>query len=227
MLPATLKRAVMPVVRSRGVASFILQLPDHASLLDVGCGNSAPLTAKGLRSDVYYVGLDVKDYNQTEQSKSVADEYHIAEPETFASVIENLGENRYDAVVSSHNIEHTIAPLDTLRAMCGALKQGGQLYMGFPSEKSAQLPSRAGTLNFHDDPTHVWLPQFDTVIRTLERSGVEIVYQSQHYRPLFSVLVGLVAEPYSAMKGRVAPFYGTWALYGFESVIWGRKDHVR
>jgi SAM-dependent methyltransferase len=223
LLPV-LKRRIMPLVRSRGTAAFILQLPQQASMLDVGCGNASPLTAKRLRPDIHYVGVDVRDYRQTDQSKSAADEYLITEPERFADTIANLGQDRYDAVLSSHNIEHTTAPFDVLAAMCRVLKRGGQIYLAFPSDKSPKLPSRGGTLNFYDDPTHIWLPEFDRIVSTLERHDIKIVYQTRRYRPLVCLLIGVASEPYSRAKRQVSPFYGTWALYGFESVIWGRKS---
>jgi hypothetical protein len=45
---------------------FILQLPRGAKVLDVGCGNNSAQSTKKLRPDIYYVGLDVGDYNQTD-----------------------------------------------------------------------------------------------------------------------------------------------------------------
>lgn len=222
-----IKRAILPVVRARGQTSFALQLPERARLLDVGCGLASPFRMKTLRPDLYYVGLDIQRTDQPESMKLVTDEYHQTSPEGFDAAIRELGERAFDAVISSHNIEHTQKPFAVVEAMCSALRPGGQLYFAFPSEKSPAFPHREGTLNFYDDKTHVWLPRFDELLAVLRRNGVHPVYQSQRYRPALYFLIGAVTEPYSAITRRVGPFAGTWALYGFESVIWGRRTQEK
>jgi len=39
--------------------------------------------------------------------------------------------------------------------------------------------------------------------------------------------MGLVYEPLSAIRKEVLRNGATWALYGFESVIWARRDLAR
>ena len=90
------------------------------------------------------------------------------------------------------------------------------MYLAFPSEKTARLPHRKGTLNFYDDKTHVWLPPFGEVVANLRQNGLDVIHHVREYHPLIYVLLGAATEPYSAFKGRVGPFGGTWALYGFE-----------
>ena len=46
-------------------------------MLDVGCGNNSPRIAKSIRPDIYYVGVDVGDYNQENGSIECADEYIV------------------------------------------------------------------------------------------------------------------------------------------------------
>ena len=107
-----------------------------------------------------------------------------------------------------HNITQALAP-------------GGRLYLSFPSEASAGFPSRGGCLNFFDDPTHNTIPNFDRVRQALGEGGLTIEFAARRYRPLVKLLQGLLLEPLSRAKNRVLP--GTWALYGFESVIWARR----
>ena len=115
-LRSTLKRAILPIIRSRGQTSFTLQLPAQARVLDVGCGSSSPLRVKTMRPDLYYVGLDIIGPNQGDVSRSVADEYHVTEPANFDEAIRALGSNRFDAVICAHNIEH-------IPRLCGNPKQ--------------------------------------------------------------------------------------------------------
>jgi SAM-dependent methyltransferase len=192
-------------------------------LLDVGCGSGSPRLVKSLRPDIYYVGLDVGDYFQTEESKALANEYVITSPEDFDNAIIRLGTPHFDAIISWHNLEHCYYPERVLRAMCGALRPGGSLCLAFPAEASTKMPSREGTLNFFDDPTHRTVPVWLDVLRSLQENGMEMVFASQRYRPWAAFLIGLLFEPVVAILKKQAPKCGTWALYGFESVIWARK----
>ncbi len=104
--------------------------------------------------------------------------------------------------------------------MCGHVKKGGRLYLSFPCEASLHFPRRLGTLNFHDDPTHVTPPSYAAVIDTIRSAGLDIVFGRRHYRPPVPFMLGLLLEPLSFVSKRVMPLRSTWALYGFETVIW-------
>lgn len=204
-----------------GLRSFCQQFKGkHARILDVGCGNGSPQRVKTVAPDSYYVGIDVADYNNTSATLNYADEYLLFSPESFAEGIANLDE-KFDAVLSSHNIEHCNKPKETISAMCGRLKKGGRLYLAFPCEASVGFPSRRGTLNFFDDPTHRWLPKFDEIMGWLQSNRMEIVFACKQYRPPLFCILGGVMEPFSRWKNVV--IHGTWAYWGFETVIWAEK----
>jgi len=197
-----------------------LQNKENIMLLDIGCGNQSPEKAKMLRDKIHYVGLDVGDYNQTKQSKQFADEYYVVASDQFAAKIEEYY-HQFDAVVCAHNLEHCDEPQRILIAMAKALKSGGKLFLNFPSEESVNFPSRRGTLNFYDDTTHQNVPDWGKTLKTLSSQGMEIVFKAKHYRPFFMCLFGGVIEPWSRWKKKIYP--GTWAYWGFESVIWAVK----
>ena len=94
--------------------------------------------------------------------------------------------------------------------------------MAFPSEASVNFPSRGGTLNFYDDETHVWLPEFDKIVSQLKENGMKINYANRRYRPLILRFVGWIVEANSRTLNRVID--GTWAYYGFEAIIWATKE---
>ena len=200
---------------------FILQLPRAAKILDVGCGNNSAQSTKKLRPDVYYVGLDVGDYNQADPPARHADEYVITSSGMFAAEIEKRPDS-FAAVISSHNLEHCERPQQVLSAMCRCLAPGGQLYLSFPSEESVNFPRRSGTLNFYDDLEHREVPRFMEVIDRIRAAGLSIEFSAKQYRPPYKYLKGLLNEPRSAIKRRV--YNGTWAFYGFESIIWARRE---
>lgn len=203
--------------------AFISQLPQGAKLLDVGCGNDSPLYTKSIRPDVYYVGVDISDRRQTVKSKLSADEYLLCAPETFDQTISGFGAGCFDAVISNHNLEHCNHPDRVLRAMCKVLCQGGQMFLGFPCEASVSMPSRRGTLNFYDDPTHRAPPVWKDVLHILSENGMTLSFAAQRYRPWGAFMIGLAFEPFVAPIRRQAPKATTWALYGMESIIWAEK----
>jgi len=218
--PSRFDQAKLAIVNPRGRNRFILQLPARARVLDVRCGNDSPRSFKALRPDIHYAGLDVGDCRQQVDPRSIADEYVIVEPDDFRAAITRFG-TRFDAVVSAHNLEHCDDPDGVVEAMAEVLVPGGQLYLAFPSAASKTFPARAGCLNFFDDPTHKDVPDFAKVCGLLEQHGMVIEFRTERYRPPFKFALGLGLEPVSALKRKVLP--GTWALYGFEGVIWARK----
>jgi SAM-dependent methyltransferase len=199
---------------------FLRSCSPGARVLDVGCGNNSPLYFKTLRPDFYYVGLDVSDYAQTDDSPQFADEYLIEKPETFNQRIVAMAE-QFDVVVSSHNIEHCHDPIRTMEAMLTALKTGGRIFISFPCQASVYFPHRAGCLNFYDDASHSAVPEFDRLIALIMGHGFTVDVAIGRYRPRFKAIQGFFNERRSRKENRVLP--GTWAYYGFESIIWASR----
>lgn len=199
------------------------KIPIHGKILDVGCGNNSPKKIKQIRPDLYYVGLDIGIYNQSDDINSISDEFILTTPELFHEEIENK-EKTFNAVISAHNLEHCNEPDKVLTAMSKSLLKDGLLYLAFPSEASLKFPSRKGTLNFLDDPTHHQVPNLVHVISILESNNMTILKLVKRNRPIIPFLIGLIFEPLGRMINRQAPFKGTWALYGFETIIVARKN---
>ncbi len=210
------------VLRRRGKVAFLQQVPKGGTVLDVGCGSNSPARAKRQRSDIRYIGLDVSDYNHSTPPGLHADHYIVVSPDHFAAEIENLA-GQCDAIVSSHNLEHCLEPDRVLRSIIMALKPGGWLYLSFPCEESVSFPHREGTLNFYDDPTHRQVPNYRRVLETLGANGMKVAYACKRHRPALLFLVGFFLEPVSMLTRRTMPGLSTWALYGFESVIWASR----
>jgi hypothetical protein len=55
----------------------------------------------------------------------------------------------------------------------------------------------------------------------LRDEGIAIDFAAERFRPPIMVAVGIINEPVSRFRRKV--MRGTWALYGFETVIWGTK----
>ncbi len=205
--------------RRQGLYAFLAKLAPDASILDVGCGNDSSYNIKISHPKFIYTGVDIGDYNQTKPR--LADNYLLTTPENFAETIACLPAS-FDAVVSSHNLEHCNDRDKTLQAMLKVVKPNGRLYLSFPCEASVNFPHRKRTLNYFDDPTHKGAPpKFDDVLRRICDSGFEIERGIKRYRPAALRVIGLLQEPIA--RARKDIMQGTWALYGFESIIWARK----
>jgi SAM-dependent methyltransferase len=191
------------ILRPFGKLSFINSLPKNSRILDVGCGSNSPEWAKTARPDCYYVGLDIGDYAQTESSKAAADEYVYSTPEAFAGAVESMQD--FDAVISSHNLEHCNEPQRVLRAMAHSLRSGGRMYLSFPCEASTAFPPRAGCLNFFDDATHTQPPEWRAVLEALTDAGMKITHQEQRSRPPIPAAIGLALEPALGDEDLTAP----------------------
>jgi SAM-dependent methyltransferase len=208
--------------RSRGLDSFLSSLPKGSSILDVGCGNNSPYIIKNTFPSFHYTGIDIGDYNQSKPI--LADNYIVTSSSNFASEIEGLAGN-FDAVISSHNIEHCDDRWRTLTAMIHALKPGGMLYISFPCEKSIYFPRRKRTLNYFDDITHKGEPpSYSTIMNSMAAEDLSIIFSTSQYKPLLLRLLGFVQEPIAKYNNTI--LQGTWSYYGFESIIWARKPSV-
>ena len=211
------------MLRRHGKDAFVAALPPGARVFDIGCGNMSAQRIKLLRPDLYYVGLDIQDYAQSPDALVHADEYRLTSASGFVEAIDSETATM-DAVISSHNLEHCEEPARVLEKMISALKPGGRLYLSFPCQASVRFPGRVGSLNFFDDPTHQKPPSWQAVLDVLAHVDMRITFAAQRYRPLIPTVLGLIVEPVSALTGRVMPLGSTWALWGFESVVWAERN---
>jgi SAM-dependent methyltransferase len=194
-----IKPRLAPVFRPHRKIDFLNRLPSKCEILDVGCGSNSPYLVKSLFPDCTYTGIDVEDYRQTKPN--LADHYVLVDRRHFSESVLAFGK-KFDAVISSHNLEHCDNRDETLDAMMTVLKDGGRLYLSFPTKTSVTFPSREGCLNYYDDPTHKSVPpDFDAIVNLLSRKGFSILYSVKRYQPPFFWTLGLVSEPISKRLG--------------------------
>lgn len=199
---------------------FLNTIRDGAAVLDVGCGNNSVLRIKALKPNVEYTGVDIGDYNQSESAKKMCHRYVLTTDEGFTDTIRNLGEV-YDYVICTHNLEHCADPYGTLSACLACVAPGGSIFIATPAKETVGFPHRRGTLNFTDDTTHRTLIDPDRVQAELSANNFEAVKYFRRYQPLAMSALGLLTEPVSAILKK--NLYGTWELYGFETIFWARK----
>ena len=202
-------------LKKNGKTDFLSKLDKNSLILDVGCGNNSPFRTKQILPYCIYTGLDVGDYDE---NKSLhADNFIITNSQNFSNEIAKFSKE-FDAVISSHNLEHCENREMTLAAMLESLKINGKIYLSFPCEQSINFPRRGGTLNYYDDPTHkLFPPNFNETLISIKKMGFRIIYAEKNYSPIILKLVGWAFEPLSKIRNK--KMFGTWEKYGFESII--------
>jgi SAM-dependent methyltransferase len=112
---------------SSALREIVAELGPDAEVADVGCGGGAQLQALGPRA----LGVDALPGNVSHCEeiglRAVLGDLNGRLP---------LQEDRFDAVLLSHVLEHLHSPLDSLKECARVLKQGGLLIVGVPLEAS-------------------------------------------------------------------------------------------
>jgi 2-polyprenyl-3-methyl-5-hydroxy-6-metoxy-1,4-benzoquinol methylase len=214
---------------------FMLFQSAKPHILDVGCGNHSPSKMKRLFPGSIYTGVDIAEYNIDQLDKDVADHLHIlnCDPIDFAKQLDlALPNNVSDIAIMKHVIEHLSAPFEVLEVLCKKVKPNGLIYLTFPSEKSVFLPSAKGTLNFYDDPTHTWIPSIREISNFLVAHDYKPIFINQANRGgILYILMGIFSLPLQAaekiLTGKFTANYGTWCLFGFESVMVYQKNNIK
>ena len=138
-----------------------------------------------------------------------------------------IPDGSYDFVILNHVLEHMAAPAPILAALCLKLKPGGYIWIAFPSLRSLSLPSSEDeTLQFCDDPTHVYVPEIREVANILLANGVKILHAGRSREGFITTL----ADGFKLLKrllkrlmtGRFSG-RGLWYLLGFEDHVLGQR----
>ncbi len=208
-------------LRTRGKISFLNNIPKNSRILDVGCGNNSAYRIKRFLPDSYYVGIDIADYNNKNDANIYADKYILTDPSKFVDSINSLS-GKFDAIISSHNLEHCNNRYGTLNAIIDKLNKKGKLYISFPSEKTINFPKRIGTLNYYDDLTHKDLPpDYNFILEIMKGKSLNILFSTPDYRPFLLSRIGFFTNLISKYTKKV--HIGMWEWWGFESIIIAQK----
>lgn len=189
-------------------------------LLDVGSGNHSPAKASWLFPRVEYHGLDLDQQGYSPEDRQAMKKFFQLDlSQLDYSTIEDQA---YDYINMSHIIEHLSQGEQVLAKLAPKLKSGGYLYIEYPGEKSTRLPSRPGTLNFHDDPTHVRVYSIPLITRVLREQGFEIIDSGQRKSWAY-----ILAMPWQILKykarGQSVPGPIFWDWMGFAEFVFARK----
>jgi SAM-dependent methyltransferase len=194
-------------------------------ILDIGCGNNSPSTAKRWFPGCHYTGADVERYNNSDRDVALMDAFYLLGKD--GSGYDAIPEGSYDLVLLNHVVEHMREPAPILAALCAKLKPGGYIWIAFPSLRSLSLPSSVDeTLNFCDDPTHVYLPDVREVANILLANGVRVLHAGRSKEGFFTTISDVVKLLKRLLKKLVTGRFsgrGLWYLLGFEDHVLGQR----
>jgi SAM-dependent methyltransferase len=194
-------------------------------ILDIGCGNGSPTVTKRWFPGCHYAGADIQRYRLGDADVAAIDEFFPLG--TDGSGYDRIPEATYDFVILNHVIEHMAVPAPIVAALCRKLKPGGYIWIAFPSERSLTLPHSVDeTLNFHDDPTHVYLPKAPDIADILFANGVNVLHMGRSREGFWTT----VADVFKLCKRLVRKLLtgefsgrGMWYLLGFEDHVFGQR----
>jgi SAM-dependent methyltransferase len=194
-------------------------------ILDIGCGNGSPTVTKRWFPGCHYAGADIQRYKLSDADVRAIDEFF--ELGADGSGYNAIPEASYDFVILNHVVEHTREPAPIVAALCAKLKPGGYIWIAFPSERSLRLPhSEDETLNFYDDPTHVYLPKLDEITNILLANGVDVLDAGRSREGFWTSIADVVKlgkrKVRKLLTGRFSG-RGMWYVLGFEDHVFGRR----
>lgn len=186
-------------------------------MLDVGAGNHSATLARRWFPRCHYTGLDrERDYHNDAADFAAMDAFIELDLTTLA--LDPIPSGAFDVILMAHVVEHLWNGDAVLAGLASKLKPGGMLYVEFPGPRSLRLPSMRGTLNFHDDETHVRMFTADEVTRVLQSHGLVVERAGTRRDPL-----GIVLLPLHALKALRAhgfvPGGVFWDLFGFAEYV--------
>jgi SAM-dependent methyltransferase len=194
-------------------------------ILDIGCGNGSPTVTKRWFPGCHYTGADIQRYKLSDADVAAMDEFF--QLDARGSGYDAIPEASYDFVILNHVVEHMTDPAPIVAALCRKLKPGGYIWIAFPSERSLKLPHSVDeTLNFFDDPTHVYLPSVGEIAGILTVNEVNVLDAGRSREGFWTT----IADVFKLCKRWVKKLFtgefsgrGMWYLLGFEDHVFGQR----
>ena len=186
-------------------------------ILDVGAGNHSASLFKTLCPECHYYGIDInKNYNNDEYDFSHMVDFY--EMDLTKLDFEVIPADFFDVVRFSHVIEHLHNGELVIEALVPKLRQGGMIYIEYPSVRSVSFPSCKGTLNFYDDPTHVKLYSLHEILNLVTKNGMRVIKCGTR-RDWVRIILLPVFALYSLMRHKCLTAGVFWDVLGFAEFV--------
>jgi len=194
-------------------------------ILDIGCGNGSPSVTKRWFPGCFYSGADIQRYKLSDADVAAMDMFFPLGDD--GSGYEAIPNASYDFVILNHVVEHMRDPAPVVATLCAKLKPGGYIWIAFPSLRSLSLPhSEDETLQFCDDPTHVYVPDVREMANILLANGVAVLHAGRSREGFFTAIADVVKLcKRCVMRVFTGKFSGRgmWYVLGFEDHVLGQR----
>jgi SAM-dependent methyltransferase len=194
----------------------------HFTLLDIGAGNHSPSKTLQIFPNCTYYGLDLnKEYSYSVQDIEVMTGFY--EMDLTKLEFDVIPNQFFDYINIAHVIEHLYNGDIVIERLAEKLKPGGYIYLEYPGEKSTRLPSMKGSLNFHDDTTHVRVYSVAELQNVLEKKGFKVMDKGM--RRSWWYIAALPARMLLALfskKGLQGNLF--WDLLGFAEFVYAKNN---
>ncbi len=210
---------LLDLFRRRRAKKIVKLVPEHSSILDIGCGNGDFLNYISKMGNYQLYGIERDEI----ASKRAALKTNIHLQSTALSETD-FGENFFDIITLIHVFEHLWSPEQTLSIISNILKPGGILIITIPNIGSWQAKLFKGNWLHLDPPRHLLFFEPNDLIRIMQEKGFSLVkeqYFSIEQNPfgVIQSLLNLVCKKrevlYERMKGNMhyAPEYGRFNVF--------------
>jgi len=194
-------------------------------ILDIGCGNGSPTVTKRWFPGCHYAGADIQRYKLSNADVAAMDVFFPLNID--GSGYDAIPDASYDFVILNHVVEHMRDPAPVVATLCAKLKPGGYIWIAFPSLRSLSLPHSVDeTLNFCDDPTHVYLPYVREMANVLLANGVAVLHAGRSREGFWTTITDVLKFcKRCIMRVFTGKFSGRgmWYLLGFEDHVFGQR----
>jgi SAM-dependent methyltransferase len=201
------------------------RLPGPARILDIGCGNGSPILTKRWFPGCHYAGADIQRYKMSDADMAAMDEFFQLGAD--GAGYDAMPDASYDFVILNHVIEHMRDPAPNVAKLCHKLKAGGYMWIAFPSKRSLTLPHSVDeTLNFYDDPTHVYVPDVEEIAKVVAANGVTVLDAGRSREGFWTTIGDVVKFCKRCVKKVFTGKFsgrGMWYLMGFEDHVFGQR----
>jgi SAM-dependent methyltransferase len=190
-------------------------------ILDVGAGNKSASKTKKVFPSCNYYGLDIdKSTNYSINDFALMNEFYVLDLTKLNYNI--IPDNYFDYINMAHVIEHLYNGDLVIPGLINKLKEGGFFYIEYPSIKSLKLPSMYGTLNFHDDPTHVRLYSINELKKVFEANNCTVIHSGtrRNWYYIFLLPIRVIISLIEIRKLRGNIF---WDILGFAEFLYVKK----
>jgi SAM-dependent methyltransferase len=134
--------------------------------------------------------------------------------------LDSLPDAYFDVIIVSHVIEHLKNGLEILPSISKKLKQGGEIYIEFPSIRSLSFPR--GGLHFCDDPSHVRAYDIREIANVLLSNGFKIIKAGICSSVARKIISPIQLFRIMLMQKKVT-LAGLWDLFGFADFVYAVK----